>query len=274
MTGPSPRPWTRADAAAHLRIPRASDDKYSRGVLGILTGSENFPGAAVLGVEAALRTGLGMVRYLGPAAAREYVLARRPEAVPADGRVQALLVGSGMTPADMTPLVRARVAAAAAEGIPLILDAGALELARELPGAALILTPHAGEAARLLDGEADATQIAADPVRWGTVLSERLAATILLKGARSTVLTPGRTPIRLPIASPWLASAGTGDVLAGILGALVAGAGPAPTPRRLGALAATASLLHALAAESLAGPVVALDLAAAVSPVVAGLLPD
>ena len=62
-----PETVTLRDAAASIRVPVESDDKYSRGVLGIVAGSERYPGAAVLAVEAALRTGVGMVRYLGPA---------------------------------------------------------------------------------------------------------------------------------------------------------------------------------------------------------------
>ncbi len=87
--------WTLQDAARVLRRPTAADDKYSRGVLGVRTGSDAYPGAAVLGVEAAWRTGLGMVRYLGPAVPTSLVLQRRPETVTVDGRVQAWLIGSG-----------------------------------------------------------------------------------------------------------------------------------------------------------------------------------
>ncbi|MEO7147006.1 MAG: NAD(P)H-hydrate dehydratase, partial [Terrimesophilobacter sp.] len=79
-----------------LAAPREDDDKYSRGVLGIMTGSSEFPGAAVVGVDAALHTGVGMVRYLGPEVPTNLVLTRRPEAVTADGKVQAWLLGSGM----------------------------------------------------------------------------------------------------------------------------------------------------------------------------------
>src|SRR5918993_3549276 len=87
--------WTGEDAARALRKPTASDDKYSRGVVGLRTGSEAYPGAAVLGVEAAARTGVGMIRYLGPPAPSSLVLQRRPETVTADGRVQAWVIGSG-----------------------------------------------------------------------------------------------------------------------------------------------------------------------------------
>ncbi|WP_455132161.1 hypothetical protein [Microbacterium aurum] len=76
-------------AAAVLRRPTGHDDKYSRGVVGLRTGSDAYPGAAVR---------VGMVRYLGPERPRALVLHRRPETVTADGRVQAWVIGSGTTP--------------------------------------------------------------------------------------------------------------------------------------------------------------------------------
>ncbi|MDO9591060.1 MAG: NAD(P)H-hydrate dehydratase, partial [Microcella sp.] len=85
-----------ADVAALVRVPTAADDKYSRGVVGFVTGSTRYPGAAVLGVEAALRTGVGMARYLGPSRPTEMVLQQRAEAVVSEGRVQAWVVGSGI----------------------------------------------------------------------------------------------------------------------------------------------------------------------------------
>ena len=88
--------WTPDDARHSIAVPGTADDKYSRGVLGMVTGSTRFPGAAVLGVEAALHTGLGMVRYLGPTEVGTLVLQRRPEIVLGDGRVQAWLLGSGI----------------------------------------------------------------------------------------------------------------------------------------------------------------------------------
>src|SRR6478609_7666465 len=138
--------WSSSDVAGVLRRPTASDDKYSRGVLGIRTGSEQFPGAAVLGVEAAWRTGLGMVRYLG--AARDLVLQRRPETVTVDGRVQAWLIGSGTDaatrPAPETSALRDLLAGEN----PVVVDAGALALAVGAP-ARRIVTPHDREHERL-----------------------------------------------------------------------------------------------------------------------------
>ena len=90
-----PHAWTRADAAAHIRVPTDADDKYSRGVVGLRTGTPAYPGAAVLGVEGAWRAGAGMVRWVGDPDVGRLVLARRPETVLAGGRVGAWVIGSG-----------------------------------------------------------------------------------------------------------------------------------------------------------------------------------
>jgi NAD(P)H-hydrate repair Nnr-like enzyme with NAD(P)H-hydrate dehydratase domain len=114
-----------ADVAALVRVPTSSDDKYSRGVVGFVTGSTRYPGAAELGVEAALRTGVGMVRYLGPARSTELVLQRRPEAVTTEGRVQAWVVGSGIeSVSDLEAEPKGWLQAAHASGHPLVIDAG------------------------------------------------------------------------------------------------------------------------------------------------------
>ncbi|PPH08849.1 MULTISPECIES: NAD(P)H-hydrate dehydratase, partial [unclassified Rathayibacter] len=117
-----------AEAARSIRVPREDDDKYTRGVLGIATGSERYPGAAVLGVEAAVRTGVGMVRYLGPERPAGLVLARRPEVVTAVGRVQAWLVGSGTSAEDRSDEERRTLIEQLHSGVPVVLDAGALDL--------------------------------------------------------------------------------------------------------------------------------------------------
>lgn len=263
------QPWTAAEAAGLVAVPRAGDDKYSRGVLGILTGSDEYPGAAVLGVEAALHTGLGMVRYLGPERAAGLVLARRPEAVTAPGRVQAWLLGSGMDAGARSEETAALLHEALASGAPVVIDAGALDLAGSAAGPA-ILTPHAGELARLL--HADVAEIAADPADWAARAARTLGATVLLKGNTTFVAGPGGL-FSIEAPTTWLATAGTGDALAGILGALVAThfraiAEDATLPARL---AATAALLHGIAAEHAGqgGPFTVLQLCAAIPGVVA-----
>lgn len=262
-----PRPFGPADAL--IAVPGPSDDKYSRGVLGVITGSERYPGAAVLGVEAALRTGVGMLRYIGHPRAADLVLARRPEAVVGMGRVQAWVIGSGTEHAGYAS---DEAETAIAQGVPVVLDAGALALHERVAGA-LVVTPHAGELARVLD--VDRAEITADPAGWALRAHERLGATVLLKGHTTHVVGPG-TRLAVRSAPAWLATAGAGDALAGVLGALVATQAHAiaADERVLPRLAATASLIHGLAAEraSAGGPLTILDLCAQVPATIAGLL--
>ena len=259
--------WTPDAAAARIAVPGEHDDKYSRGVLGVITGSAMYPGAAVLGVEAALRTGAGMVRYLGEAA--DLVLQRRPEVVTADGRVQAWLLGSGMDHVDrqLAPLHRALD-----QGMPTILDGGALDLHDRARGP-LVITPHFGELARLLD--VPKADVAADPAGYARRTADDLGVTVLLKGHTTFVAGPG-IGLSVSEAPTWLATAGAGDALAGILGSLVAthSAAVADDPAELARLAATAAVIHGLAARraSAGGPLTILDLAAAIPATIADLL--
>ncbi len=259
--------FTAADAL--VKVPGEHDDKYSRGVLGLITGSDQYPGAAVLGVEAALRTGVGMVRYLGPQRASDLVLARRPEAVASQGRVQAWLIGSGTDHASYSDAVADE---AMAQGLPVILDGGALALHTQRTGP-LVITPHYRELARVLDVSAD--EIAHDPAQWAVKAAEMLRVTVLLKGHTTYVAGPG---IQLSVRSAptWLATAGAGDALAGILGALVATHADEieNDERMLARLAATASLIHGLAADraSQGGPFTIVELCEAIPATVAALL--
>jgi ADP-dependent NAD(P)H-hydrate dehydratase / NAD(P)H-hydrate epimerase len=261
--------WTSEDAARLIRPPRETDDKYSRGVLGVITGSEQYPGAAVLGVEAALRTGVGMVRYLGPRRAEDLVLARRPEAVVTTGRVQAWLIGSGTDfrdPADVSALD------AMDQGLPTVLDGGALHLHEKRSGQ-IVLTPHFRELARVFD--ADVEHIAADPGSFALMASRELGATVVLKGHSTYVSGPGSLLVARS-APTWLATAGAGDALGGILGALLAthAMAIASDERVLPRLAATACVLHGLAAAraSGGGPMTILDLTEAIPATIADLL--
>lgn len=278
------RRWGADDVRGHLRAPVAADDKYSRGVVGLRTGSTAYPGAAVLGVEAAWRTGVGMVRYLGPARASDLVLARRPETVTADGRVQAWVVGSGTDAADRPSAETTALRDILHGDVPVVVDAGALDLAA-VGAAPRLLTPHAGELARVrqaaglaaLPGDVDdAGRVAA-----AVETAARLGAAVLLKGAVTIVATPGGWVRRIASGTPWLATAGTGDVLAGVAGAVVAAsAARAPVDvERLGPLAATAAWLHGSAATAAAaalgaagGPITALDVAATLARTVAPLV--
>lgn len=279
------RDWTGRDVARTLRRPTAEDDKYSRGVVGLRTGSTRYPGAAVLGVEAAWRAGTGMVRYLGPTRAQDLVLQRRPETVTADGRVQAWVVGSGTDAterdADETALLRELLAGE----LPVVVDAGALDLVHGAT-APVIVTPHARELARLraalglssdIGGDVAAREAAARET------AETIGGVVLLKGAVTLVAAAGGWTRRVATGTPWLATAGTGDVLGGVLGAVTAGAVAADrcTLDDLAACAATAAWLHGTAgtvASSLqggrGGPIAALDVAEALPGVVAGVLSD
>ena len=290
--------WTAEHAAGVLRMPTASDDKYSRGVLGVRTGSERYPGAAVLGVEAAHRTGLGMVRYLGPERPSALLLARRPETVTADGRVQAWLIGSGTDASERRAAETRALRDLLAGEVPVVVDAGALDLVADAPGGApwrapVVVTPHDRELARLRDAAGlpavDLTEPGVDRTAAAVDTARALGVTVLLKGARTVVATPAGVARTVTSPTPWLATAGTGDVLGGILGALVAGAAGAAEAagaadeagaldvEALGALAATAALVHgrAAAAASAAragGPITALDVAEAVASVIGALL--
>ncbi|SDQ13641.1 bifunctional ADP-dependent NAD(P)H-hydrate dehydratase/NAD(P)H-hydrate epimerase [Quadrisphaera sp. DSM 44207] len=274
-----------AAAAALWPVPQGASDKYSRGVVGVVAGGEAYTGAAVLCVGAAVRAGAGMVRYLGPPRPTELVRQRWPEAVPGPGRVQAWVAGPGVDPqdGDQAPAVHRALDAAVEEGLPCLLDAGALPalLERVLDDgplrAPLLLTPHAGELARLLsalDAEDGGTgpvtreEVAARPLRCARAAAEATGATVLLKGAATLVVAPGGRVRSQADAPAWLASAGAGDVLAGVAGALLA-AGLAPLDA--GALAAAVHGRAALAASG-GGPLHAEVVAAALPGVVAHLL--
>jgi len=257
-----------ADAAALVAVPVDDDDKYSRGVVGFVTGSARFPGAAVLGVEAALRTGVGMVRYLGPGRATRLVLQRRPEAVTAEGRVQAWVLGSGWdTSRKIDELTKMVLEPALENPVPTVLDAGALARWPDF-GGPLVLTPHAGELAALLGIPKD--EVLADRAAAARRAVELTSATVLLKGAETLVASPGGALLRVRNATPWLATAGAGDALAGILGALVSTHAEATD---LAPVAAAAAWIHGEAARraSDGGPFTILDLCGAIPGVVRDL---
>ncbi|GAA2748682.1 ADP-dependent NAD(P)H-hydrate dehydratase [Amnibacterium kyonggiense] len=269
--------WTAAEAARAIAVPSADSDKYSRGVLGVVTGSEQYPGAAVLGVEAASRTGVGMVRYLGPDRPASMVLARRPEVVTADGRVQAWLFGSGTTP-DRDPEERRRLVERLDQRLPTVLDAGALDLVPEAKGP-VVLTPHFGELVPVLAAvgvDVAKEDVAAEPERWAVRAAAETGVTVLLKGATTMIADASGLRTTVRAGQPWLATAGSGDVLGGILGALLATheAELAADPSRLADLAASAAWLHGEAGRvaSGGGPIQALDIAEAVPRVIRELL--
>lgn len=271
------REWSRSDTARFFRAPTPDDDKYARGVVGLRTGSMAYPGAAVLGVEAAWRAGAGFVRFISAERAVEAVLARRPETVIGAAtdrpRVDAWVIGSGTDPAhrDDGETVALRELLAAA--VPVVIDAGALDLALTAR-APFVVTPHAREFSRLQEW----LRVPAghDRVDGARLVAEKIGGTVLLKGARTLIATQGGAVIAVEAGTGWLATAGTGDVLAGVLGAVAAANPGAP----LAEIAAAGAWLHGHAARIAAGmidggpgrPVVAMDVAEALPHAIADVL--
>jgi ADP-dependent NAD(P)H-hydrate dehydratase / NAD(P)H-hydrate epimerase len=263
-------PWLRGDPAlcvpdlediaAWWPGPAAQDDKYSRGVVGVATGSTGYPGAALLSVAGALAGPVGMVRYAGPLA--DPVRAAHPSVVASDrvgtaGRVQAWVCGCGLG-TDERALTELRAVLATA--VPACLDADGLSLLADgaLAGelrrrrAALVVTPHDREFRRLHGYDPGP-----DRVESALQLASKLNATVLLKGDRTIVATPDGRAYANPTGTPALATAGTGDVLAGLLGSLLAAGLPADRA------AVAAAYVHGLAGRRAAehGPVTAADVA-------------
>lgn len=277
--------WTGEDCSRALRRPTARDDKYSRGVVGLRTGSTRYPGAAMLGVEAAWRTGTGMVRYLGPERAQDLVLQRRPETVTADGRVQAWVIGSGTDAAERDAAETAALRGLLNGDLPVVVDAGALDLVVGA-SAPVIVTPHARELDRLRSDLGLPSMDATDDDAREDAARETAAAfggVVLLKGATTIVAKADGWTRRVRAGTPWLATAGTGDVLAGVLGAVTAGAvaGDRVGLEDLAACAATAAWLHGTAGRvasgihgGAGGPITALDVAEALPRVIAEVLSD
>ena len=277
----SQKVWRSKDAARCIVIPSDLDHKYSRGVLGIITGSAQFPGAAVLTTSAALATGLGIARFHSSSGLAHLVLHQSPEAVVQPGPVTAWLAGSGIHHkkySDFTTFLRHRwFTLLKRQTVPTVLDAGALHLAGKLEQPTLI-TPHAGELSRLFAQHGvtvSAEMIESDPASWAKKCSEQFNVTVLLKGSK-TVVAQGDLLISLPIATPYLATAGTGDVLAGIIGALVATnyIEILNSKDRLAHVAATGALIHNQAAllASQGAPITASDISSNIQEAIRKLL--
>lgn len=271
---PAAASLTRDDVPSLWPVPGPLDDKYSRGVLGVIAGSDDFPGAGVLTVTAAAATGVGMVRYVAPRRPSHLVLAAVPEAVHGVDRVQAWVIGSGLAQdlGRLDPEQHAAIETALAAQTPVLIDAGGLDLlaSRDLGtrrGLPTLLTPHAGECARLLGVTREAVE--ADPLGHAQKLAERSGACVLLKGWVSLIVAPGEEPVLAQSDAPsWLATAGAGDVLAGLIGALLA------TGMDVRSAAALGALVHGVAADDAnpGGPVRALAVAQAIPATVARLL--
>jgi len=190
----STRTWKARDVKKCIITPSELDNKYSRGVLGVITGSAKFPGAAVLSTASASATGVGMIRFHSNSGLAHLVLHSNPEVVVQPGAVTAWLVGSGIESkrySDITTWLRHRwFALIAKQSVPTILDAGALHLAGKFEQPTLI-TPHAGELARLLKSRGvtvTSEAIEGNPKKWATIASEKLSVIVLLKGSHGQLL--------------------------------------------------------------------------------------
>ena len=245
-----------ADVAAILPRPAAESDKYRRGVLGLVAGSDQYTGAAVLSCGGAIHGGAGMVRFVSAAVAVGVVRQHWPEAVlttydqdhPAEaiktaGRVQAWAVGPGI---GTGPDADALLAAVLATDVPVLVDADGLTvlagrrdlLRRDAP---VLITPHAGELARILSADRD--DIEARRLHYARAAAAELGVTVLLKGSTTVIASPDDTqPVLVnPTGTSWLATAGSGDVLSGLAGSLLAQGLPAADA------AAAAAYLHGMA---------------------------
>ena len=247
--------WQTNDVRFLLPKLHASTDKYARGVLGVIAGSNEFPGAGALVCASALATGVGMIRYLGQAS--ESVIGQHPEVVRSMGRVQAWVIGPGLVDVSITE----DIAIAFSSDLPVIVDAGALQV---LPRGRVntLITPHAGELSALLDVDRD--EIESRKFFYATFAAKSLGVTVLLKGSTTIIASPsGRIAVN-PTGTPRLATAGSGDVLAGLIGALTA------TGLPLFEAATVGAWIHGLAGRIMNGAG-ASDVAAAIHEAIASL---
>ncbi|MFP5019853.1 NAD(P)H-hydrate dehydratase [Pseudonocardia phyllosphaerae] len=226
---PEPDAWVLddADAGARWPVPGPADDKYSQGVVGIAAGSAAYPGAAVLAAGAAALATSGMVRFAGAAA--DEVRLHWPEIVATGditdaGRTQAWAVGPGIGTGDTGRSVLETVLA---REVPTCIDADGItllarhdDLRDRIHGAPVVLTPHAGEFARIAGSVDD--DHGGDRLAAARAAAAALGVTVLLKGNATVVADPdGRTLVD-PAADAWAATAGSGDLLTGMIGALLA----------------------------------------------------
>ena len=239
-------------------VPAFSDDKYARGVVGLVAGSDTYPGAGVLATRGALAAGVGMARLNSTRRVQDLVLADQPGVVMVGGRIQAALIGPGLDEErreDALELAQF----CGQSGMPLVIDAWALDLVPELLGSltpdATVLTPHYGEAARLLSAlgtPITKREVAASPLRYARALHEATGCHIVLKGPVTIVYSfeyvavdaeensvtsldgtengadtrPELTRVYEPTVSAtstsWAGIAGNGDVLAGFIAGILA----------------------------------------------------
>ena len=264
-------------------VPAFSDDKYARGVVGLVAGSDTYPGAGLLATRGALAAGVGMVRLNSTRRVQDLVLADQPGVVTVGGRIQSALIGPGLDE-DRREDALELVQFCGQSGMPLVIDAWALDLVPELLGSlkpdATVLTPHYGEAARLLGRlgtPVTRAEVAAAPLRYARALHEATGCHVVLKGSVTIVYSyeyvdlgaeggvdahPQLTRVYEPTVNAtttsWAGVAGSGDVLAGLIAGVLARPlvtrpgleGPDGRPQYVtSARISAAVMLHARAAD-------------------------
>ena len=292
-------------AREFLFAPSADEDKYRRGVVGVVAGSDTYPGAGLLATLAASNTGVGMVRLNSTRRVEDLVLHYAPGVVTVGGRIQSGVIGPGCTNEryeDCRELAQFCIDSK----LPLVIDAGALDLVKGLRDYAdahsrslsrTILTPHHGEAARLLTQfghQLSRADVDANPAASAKELASLTGAIILLKS--STTLCSylhhdqgNRTQeiFSIPQETPWAGVAGSGDVLAGTVAGITAGfqaraerrqGNPSISEAECASLASLGAWVHAQAAllasvgsEGKACPIQAIDIARALPEIIGGV---
>ena len=266
MTWQSLLPWPGPDAHKHVR-----------GRLGVVSGGALSTGAARLAARAGLRTGAGLVKVFCPPDAAP-VLAPRLEAVMLASFSSGEQLASLAQPMDavvigpaagLTDATAVNVAALARTGAALVIDADALTLFRDRPADLFscldrddVLTPHEGEFERLFPG-----LLAQGRETAAIETARRAGAVLVLKGAATVIAAPDGRCVVNGNGSPWLATAGSGDVLAGIIGGLLA--------QHVDSFdaACAAVWMHADAARRFGPGLIAEDLPDLIPAVLAGLYP-
>ena len=292
-------------AREFLFAPSADEDKYRRGVVGVVAGSDTYPGAGLLTTFAASNTGVGMVRLNSTRRVEDLVLHYAPGVVTVGGRIQSGVIGPGCTNEryeDCRELAQFCIESK----LPLVIDAGALDLVKGLRDYAdahsrslsrTILTPHHGEAARLLTqlgSTRSRADIDADPATSAKELASLTGAIILLKSATTLCSylhhdQGSRTQeiLLIPQETPWAGVAGSGDVLAGTVAGIAAGfqaraerrqGNPSISEAECATLASLGAWVHAQAAllasigsEGKTRPIQAIDIARALPEIIGGL---
>lgn len=244
------------DLAGLVATPAFDAHKYTRGVVGVCAGTIAFPGAGLLATGAATSSGVGMVRYLGEKLVANDIIPKMPQVVTVGGRVQSWVVGSGMGASDLIRMIALEIINRPEASV---VDAGAIAMLRSQDALTLsprhVLTPHAGELAQVLQKMGrnfTRENVEADPLTAARTLHEITGATVVAKGPLTVIVGADGTYIQSG-ATARLATAGSGDVLAGIISAALARAvGQAESEGTLNSiafakLAAAGVALHAAA---------------------------